>query len=333
MTEAGSRFKENIERILDKEAKLGPVPSVFLLALRDYDQGFRQLRRRVFFEMPKLKNRWGFFVLLLMLAHDRTGVLKISWKDLVAITGLARENVYKILSYLCRLGYIIYVPAKNKYRSQIFIQINEPKKYIFKKDSLGQDCRDKTSLQGLNSSDKKSLQESVSLKKANGYSLLNNSCLNKTTNNVVSEEVLERQKTLLEYNQVYREDIIERIYCFFKEKTGIEIEKRLIYGQNHCLLERFLIENIISNIQRIRWGPRIDNPIGYLIKSLEDGYILPESQQEKREIERERREKEQEGFRLKMQEIKKEAEKTEYSLIKPLIEQCKITLGMVKLKA
>ena len=328
MRNRDTRIKANIDKILEKDKKPSQIPSVFLLALRDYDEGFRQLKRRVFFEMPKLKTRWGFFVLLLLLAHDKTGLLKISWKDLVAITGLARENVYKILKYLQRLNYISYLPAKNKYRSQIFIQVKDTPKYIFKKTNSS----DNSSLQNGNCRDKTSLQGSVSLNNPNGYRGLNNNCLNKTTTNhvVVDAKILERQKTLLECNEVYREDIIQKIQSLFKEKTKTEIPREVILGKPNSLLERFLLENVILNVQRIHWSAKIDNPIGYLIKSLEDGYILPESQEEKLEKEKERREKEEADFRKKIEEQEKEAKVADYSLIRPLIEKCKMTLGMIK---
>lgn len=102
-----------------------------------WDKGINRLNRNVLLEMSRLRHRWGFFVLLLKLADKKTGYVSLSWRELAAITGSVRKNIYTTLKDLDRAGYIKYIPAKNGHKRLITIQVIGIDKYIAKRKREG----------------------------------------------------------------------------------------------------------------------------------------------------------------------------------------------------
>lgn len=98
--------------------------------LKSWSRNTNRLNQRVLLEMPRFRNRWGFFVLLLKIADPKTGWIEISVKDLVTLTGAVRNNIYTVLRSMERAGYIRYIPAKNGRRRHVSIQVLGMEKYI-----------------------------------------------------------------------------------------------------------------------------------------------------------------------------------------------------------
>ncbi|MEW6095806.1 MAG: hypothetical protein AB1567_04675 [bacterium] len=73
------------------------------------------------------------------------------------------------------------------------------------------------------------------------------------------------------------------------------------------LLSRFLIDNIETNIKRLKFK-NVDNPIGLLIKSLEEGYELLPTQDEKIEADKRITEEMQTKQAMELEEHKKALE-------------------------
>jgi len=112
---------------------VGDIYRVF----KAWDKGINRLNRNVLLEMPRMRHKWGFFVLLLKLADKKTGLVSLSWRELAAITGSVRKNIYTILKDLDRAGYIKYIPAKNGHKRLITIQVAGIDRYIAKRRKEG----------------------------------------------------------------------------------------------------------------------------------------------------------------------------------------------------
>lgn len=198
--------------------------------LNSWNKGSKRLSHRVLLEMPRLKTRWGVFVLLLSISDLKTGWVKISIKDLVTLTGAVRKNIYTILKAMDKNGYIRYIPAKNGRRRHISIQILGMDKYIVNRKNR------------VLSIDKN------------------------------TEELLDAQRDLLMHNPGYRKEMLETIRGLFREKIRAEVPEDIIYGKTNSLLERFMADDLVRSLKGIGWEEtNCENPVGYLIMSLENG--------------------------------------------------------------
>lgn len=211
----------------------------------DWNKNINRLSHRVLLEMPGLKTRWGFFVLLLKIA-DQNGVVKISVKDLSAITGAVRKNIYTILRILDKKGYIRYTPAKNGHRKLLSIQILEMERYVAKRNKkpLTLPSPRRGEGKGTFSIDRK------------------------------NEEMIEAQRDLLMYNTAYRRDTVGIIKGVFRDRLRMDVHDEIIFGKANSLLWRFLADDIVRCIKRLNGnGDNGENPIGDLIIELEGGGI------------------------------------------------------------
>lgn len=200
--------------------------------LKDWDKGPHRLHRRILFEMPRLRHRWGFLVLLVKIADPKTGFLKISIRDLVTLTGVDRKIVYTTLKDLENAGYIKYTPAKNGHKKQVLICVLGMEKYLMgkhKKEDGGVLCIDKKGI-----------------------------------------DLLELQREFLRNNKSYRDDIIKIVRDLFLEKLNIYAKDDLLYGNVNSILERFLVDDIVKQLREIKVGKNIENAIGCLIMRLEN---------------------------------------------------------------
>lgn len=114
------------------------------------------------------------------------------------------------------------------------------------------------------------------------------------------------------FNKQQQENVVVELQNLFYEKSKVKIP------QNVCqnLVSKFLIEDIKTNILRLKFKG-VDNPIGLLIRSLEEGYKLLPTQDEKIEIDKKASEEKQLEQKKEFEEEKKklELEKQKFKLL------------------
>jgi hypothetical protein len=229
----------------------------------------------------------------------KRGELHISTKELMAITGIVRQQTLtSYLQKLKRLGYINYQPAKNQFSERMYLKIINYEDYIESASTKTVEALQNIpnastkTVEALPNASTKTVEAlpnasietveappSASIKTVEArIDKSNNYNKKQLSNNIIKYVVNNKQQ---------QENVVVEIQKLFKEKSNTELPKKVVRN----LLKQSNEEKIKQNIKRLNFH-NADNPVGLLISSIEEDWDLPVSVEEKIEADKKAREEE-----------------------------------------
>lgn len=219
------------------------------------------------------------------------GSLVTSTEKLVELTHCCRNTLFTKLKDLHNWEYILYgsldsksgtikYTRKSNQYQQVYIQIKDYEYHV----EIGST---KFGLAEENGKTKNVLPDTIGSTKfglplnlveqdlTNGKAKFELPNLHKSNDNNKLDGLLKQQQQYLFNNKQQQENVVVELQKLFYEKAKSNIPQNVVL----ILLKKFLMDDIKTNIKRLKFK-NVDNPIGLLIRSLEEGYELLPTQEE-----------------------------------------------------